>query len=83
MRDEKHNSKQNKKLNKQKQDSTCSDGKTLNDESIKSKVKKKKKSKNAKENQKVLRLNADADVKDAVEEETIDETAERQFVIEY
>ncbi|CAL5192497.1 unnamed protein product [Lathyrus oleraceus] len=74
--DRKHNSKQNKKLNKQKQDSTCSDGETLNDESIKSKVKKKKKkkSKNAKENQKVQRLNADADVKDVVEEETTDET---------
>ncbi|KAL5073114.1 hypothetical protein RYX36_012098 [Vicia faba] len=32
-----------KKLNKQKQDGSCSDGETLNDESIKSKVKKKEK----------------------------------------
>ncbi|CAK8542108.1 unnamed protein product [Lathyrus sativus] len=76
--DRKHNSKQNKKLNKQKQDSACSDGEILNDESIKSKAKKKKKkkkkSKDAKENQKVQPLNTDADVKDGVEEETIDET---------
>ncbi|KAI5400741.1 hypothetical protein KIW84_065561 [Lathyrus oleraceus] len=45
--DRKHNSKQNKKLNKQKQDSTCSDGETLNDESIKSKVKKNKRNKSS------------------------------------
>ncbi|XP_058767695.1 DEAD-box ATP-dependent RNA helicase 13 isoform X2 [Vicia villosa] len=76
--DRKHNSNQNKKLNKQKQDITCSDGETVNDESKKSKVKKKKKkkSKDAKENQKVQHSNSntDADVKDVVEEESIDET---------
>lgn len=57
--DRKHNSKQNKKLNEQKQNNTCSDGETVNDESIKSKVKKKKKkkSKDAKENQKVQHSN--------------------------
>ncbi|XP_045794355.1 DEAD-box ATP-dependent RNA helicase 13 [Trifolium pratense] len=75
--DRKHNSKQDKKLNNQKQDGACSDGETVKDESTKSKVKKKKKkkSKDAKENQKVQHSNtgAAADVKDTAGEENIDE----------
>jgi len=57
--DRKHNSKP-EKLNKQKQDCACSGGETVNDESIKSEVKKKKKkkkNKDAKENQKVEHSN--------------------------
>lgn len=77
--DRKHNSKPDKKLNKQKQDGAGSGGETVNDESIKSEVKKKKKkkkNKDAKENQKVEHSNTgvDADVKDSVDEENIDET---------
>ncbi|WJX76256.1 RNA helicase [Trifolium repens] len=75
--DRKHNSKQDKKLDNQKQDGACSDGETTKDESIKSKVKKKKKKKNkdAKENQKAQHSNtgAAADVKDSAGEENIDE----------
>ncbi|XP_004509501.1 DEAD-box ATP-dependent RNA helicase 13 [Cicer arietinum] len=75
--DRKHNSKQDKKVNKQKQDG---DGETVKEESIKSEVKKKKKkkkkNKDPKENQEVQHSNTgvDADVKDDVGEENIDET---------